>query len=98
MFPHVSFDLGLALTYAGASAPRIVAEAMEVAPFAKQLYSSDGFGAAELHYLGARHFRAGLARVLGGWLADGACTLDEATRIATMIASENARRIYPLEG
>lgn len=96
VFPHVSFDLGLALTYLGASAPRIVAEAMEIVPFTKQLYSSDGFGAAELHYLGAQQFRAGLARVLGAWLADGACTLDEATRIATLIASENARRIYPL--
>lgn len=96
VLPHVSFDLGLALTYAGAGAGRIVAEAMEVAPFTKQLYSSDGFGAAELHYLGARHFRAALAQVLGGWLADGACTLAEATRIATLIASENARRIYPL--
>jgi uncharacterized protein len=94
--PHVSFDLGLALTYVGASAPRIVAEAMEIAPFTKQLYSSDGFGAAELHYLGAQHFRAGLTHVLGGWIADGACTLPEATRIATLIASENARRIYPL--
>jgi predicted TIM-barrel fold metal-dependent hydrolase len=96
VFPHVSFDLGLALTFAGAGAGRIVAEAMEVAPFTKQLYSSDGFGAAELHYLGAQHFRAGLTRVLGGWLADGACTLAEATRIATLIASENARRVYPL--
>ena len=96
VFPNVYFDLGLALTYAGASAGRIVAEAMEVAPFTKQLYSSDGFGAAELHYLGARHFRAGLAGVLGGWIEDGACTLDAATRIATLIASENARRIYPL--
>jgi predicted TIM-barrel fold metal-dependent hydrolase len=95
-FPHVSFDLGLALTFAGASAGRIVAEAMEVAPFAKQLFSSDGFGAAELHYLGARHFRAGLTGVLQGWLADGACSLAEATRIAAMIASENARRVYPL--
>jgi predicted TIM-barrel fold metal-dependent hydrolase len=96
VFPNVSFDLGLALTFAGASAGRIVAEAMEVAPFTKQLYSSDGFGAAELHYLGAQHFRAGLSQVLGGWLADGACTLAEAVRIATLIASENARRVYPL--
>ena len=96
VLPNVSFDLGLALSYAGASAPRIVAEAMEVAPFSKQMYSSDGFGAAELHYLGARHFRAGLAHVLGGWIEDGACTLAEATRIATMIGSENARRLYPL--
>jgi predicted TIM-barrel fold metal-dependent hydrolase len=95
-FPNVSFDLGLALTFAGAGAHRIVAEAMEVAPFTKQLYSSDGFGAAELHYLGARHFRDGLSRVLGGWLADGACNLEEATRIATQIGSGNARRLYPL--
>jgi predicted TIM-barrel fold metal-dependent hydrolase len=95
-FPNVSFDLGLALTFAGASAHRIVAEAMEIAPFTKQLYSSDGFGAAELHYLGARHFRDGLGRVLGGWLADGTCNLEEATRIATQIGSGNARRLYPL--
>jgi predicted TIM-barrel fold metal-dependent hydrolase len=95
-FPNVSFDLGLALTFAGISAGRILAEAMEVAPFAKQLYSSDGFGAAELHYLGARHFRDGLSRVLAGWIEDGACTIAEATRIATLIASENARRVYPL--
>jgi predicted TIM-barrel fold metal-dependent hydrolase len=96
MFPHVYVDLGLALTFGGASAGRIVAETMEVAPFTKQVYSSDGFGAAELHYLGAQHFRAGLGRVLAGWLADDACTLDEAVRIATLIASENARRIYRL--
>jgi uncharacterized protein len=96
MFPHVYVDLGLALTFAGASAGRIIAETMEVAPFTKQVYSSDGFGAAELHYLGAQHFRAGLARVLDGWLTDGACTLEEAVRIAALIASENSRRIYPL--
>ena len=96
VLPNVYFDLGLALTYAGASAGRIVAEAMEIAPFTKQLYSSDGFGAAELHYLGARHFRAGLTNVLGGWLEDGTCTPADATRIATLIASENARRVYPL--
>jgi predicted TIM-barrel fold metal-dependent hydrolase len=96
MFPHVYVDLSLALTFSGASAGRIVAETMEVAPFTKQVYSSDGFGLAELHYLGACHFRAGLARVLGGWIEDGACTLPDAERIASLIASENARRIYPL--
>jgi predicted TIM-barrel fold metal-dependent hydrolase len=96
MLPNVYLDLGLALTFAGASAGRIVAETMEVAPFTKQLYSSDGFGAAELHYLGAAHFRHGLGRVLAGWIADGACLLADATRIAEAIASENARRIYPL--
>ena len=95
-FPNVTFDLGLALTFAGASAGRVLADAMELAPFTKQLYSSDGFGAAELHYLGARAFRAGLTRVLSGWIEDDACSVDEAARIATLIASENTRRVYPL--
>jgi predicted TIM-barrel fold metal-dependent hydrolase len=94
MLPNVYLDLGLALTFAGASAGRIVAETMEIAPFTKQLYSSDGFGVAELHYLGAAHFRAGLARVLGRWIDDGACTLAEAVPIAEAIAFGNAQRIY----
>jgi predicted TIM-barrel fold metal-dependent hydrolase len=96
-FPHVAFDLGLAMSFAGASAGRILAEAMEVAPFTKLLYSSDGFGLAELHYLGARHFRDGLTRVLAGWIADGACNVAEAARIAALIASGNARRMYPID-
>lgn len=95
-FPNVVFDLGLALTFTGASAGRILADAMEVAPFTKQLFSSDGFGAAELHYLGARAFRAGLTGVLSGWIEDDNCTVQEAARIAMLIGSENARRVYPL--
>lgn len=95
-FPNVTFDLGLALTFAGASAARVLADAMELAPFTKQLYSSDGFGAAELHNLGARAFRAGLTRVLTGWVEDDDCSVSEAGRIATLIASENTRRVYPL--
>lgn len=94
MFPGVYLDLGLALTFAGASAGRLLAEALELAPFTKLLYSSDGFGAAELHYLGAVHFRRALARTLAAWIADDACTLPEAERIARLACSENARRLY----
>ncbi|MDP8924367.1 MAG: amidohydrolase family protein [Chloroflexota bacterium] len=96
MFPRVYLDLGLALTFAGASAGRLLAEALEGAPFTKLLYSSDGYGAAELHFLGAVHFRRALARALAAWLADDACTVAEAERIARLACSGNARRIYPL--
>ncbi|MCC6173934.1 MAG: amidohydrolase family protein [Chloroflexi bacterium] len=95
MFPHVSFDLGLALTFAGASGWRMLGEALEVAPFTKLLYSSDGYGAAELHHLGAVHFRRALGRVLDGWIVNDACTPSEAERIARLFTSENAHRIYP---
>jgi hypothetical protein len=95
VLPNVSFDVGEALTYLGPSSRGLLAEAFELAPFTKQLYSSDAFGVAELHLLGAAHFRRGLADVLGRWVADGDCTLADAERIATAIAVGNAERIYP---
>lgn len=96
VFPHVYFDVGLALNYTGPSATTVLAEAMEMAPFTKQLYSSDAFGLAELYYAGAVLFRRALGRVLGAWMDAGDCSAADAERIATMIASGNARRIYPL--
>ncbi len=96
VFPNVYFDVGVILHYTGPSAWRILGEALEIAPFTKQLYSSDAFGVAEFYYLGALLFRAGLRRQMDQWIADGFCNVREAERIASLIAGENARRIYPL--
>lgn len=96
VFSNVYFDVGVILNYTGPSAIGIMAEAMELAPFYKQLYSSDAFGLAELHYIGARIFRDTLGDLLSRWIADGHVTVADAERYARMIASENARRIYPL--
>lgn len=98
VFPHVSFDVGLAINYTGPSARQVLAEALELAPFTKQLYSSDAFGVAELHYLGALLFRRNLDAILGQWVERDECTVSEAERIARLIGAENAHRIYPLEG
>jgi uncharacterized protein len=97
VLPNVSFDVGEALTYLGVSSRRLLAEALELAPFTKQLYSSDAFGVPELHLLGAAQFRRGLADALGGWVEGGDCSMHDAERIARLIAVENATRIYPLE-
>jgi predicted TIM-barrel fold metal-dependent hydrolase len=96
VFPHVYFDVGLALNYVGARSAAVVAESLELAPFAKQLYSSDAWGPAELHFLGALNWRRAMTRILGEWVADGDWTLDDATRVATMIGCTNARRVYGL--
>jgi predicted TIM-barrel fold metal-dependent hydrolase len=97
VFPDVYFDVGLAINYLGPSASQLMSESLELAPFSKQLYSSDAFGAAELYYLGARLFRSALSRILGAWVEDDVCSLDDAERIARQIGSENARRLYRLE-
>ena len=58
VFPHVYVDAGLATHNLGARAPALLAEALELAPYGKFLYSSDAFGLPELYYLGAALFRS----------------------------------------
>jgi len=96
VFPNVFFDVGVILNYTGPSSARILGEALEMAPFTKQLYSSDAFGVAEFYYLGALLFRTAFRRRMDRWIADGMCSARDAERIAAMIAFENTQRIYPL--
>ncbi|HEY9241811.1 MAG TPA: amidohydrolase family protein [Streptosporangiaceae bacterium] len=96
-YPHVYLDVGLAANYLGARAAAVVAESLELAPFGKVLFSSDAWGPAELHYLGALQWRRATAQVLGGFVAEGEWTEAEALRIAAMIGGGNARRVYALD-
>jgi predicted TIM-barrel fold metal-dependent hydrolase len=96
VFSNVYMDIGVIQNFTGPAAPRIVAEAMEITPFFKHLYSSDAFGLPELYFLGAKLFRNALARVLDGWIADGDATVAQAEAIASAVSHENARRIYRL--
>ena len=96
VYPHVYLDVGLAINHTGPSSAGVIAESLELAPFTKVLYSSDAFGLAELFYLGSVLFRSGLAATLDAWIRAGNCSAQEAERIARLIASENAARIYPL--
>ncbi|MGV9799142.1 amidohydrolase family protein [Mycobacterium sp. NPDC003449] len=95
-FDQVNFDVGLAINYLGTRATGLVAEALETAPFAKQLYSSDAFGPPELHLLGSVLWRRAMGLVLGGWVRAGDCTEPDAIRIVDMIGAHNATRVYGL--
>ena len=94
LFPHVYMDVGVALNYAGARSAVVLAEALELTPFYKMLYSSDAFGLPELHYLGAIGFRRDLARITGEFVADGAWSATDADRVSAMIGAGNADRVY----
>ncbi|TCO47229.1 hypothetical protein EV646_106470 [Kribbella antiqua] len=94
VFPHVSFDLGLTTMYVGARAAAVLAEGLELAPFAKLLYSSDAFGPAELHFLGATLWRRAVSSVLGGFVEQGDWSEVDAARVATLWGRENAARLY----
>ena len=95
-FGHVYIDVGLAVNHLGARSVELLAESLELAPFAKLLYSSDACGPPELHLLGAVLWRRGMARVLGRWVADGDWSPADAARVVRMIGAENAARVYGL--
>jgi hypothetical protein len=97
VFPHVYMDVGEALNHVGARSPVVLAEALELTPFYKMLYSSDAFGLPELHYLGALRFRADLEKVVGEFVASGAWSAADGERVKELIGSGNSRRVYRLD-
>ena len=96
VFDHVFVDVGLALHNLGSRAHVIVAELLELAPFASVLFSSDAFGLAELYALNTALFRRAVSAFLDDGIVHGFWPLAEAERIAGMIAHGNARRAYQL--
>jgi len=95
-FGNVYFDVGLALNHVGVRSVEIAAESFEVAPFAKQLYSSDACGPPELHYLGAVLWRQALKTIIGRWVDDGDWSPADAIRVIEMVGRRNAERVYAL--
>ncbi|MFC7886638.1 amidohydrolase family protein [Streptomyces sp. NPDC057376] len=99
VFERVYVDVGLTLHHVGpARAGAILAEALEITPFRKLLYSSDAYGVAEFHHLGALAFRQGLGGLLRERVAADEMALPDALRIARWAGRDNARRVYRLPG
>ena len=96
VFSHVYVDAGLATHNLGARAPALLAEALELAPFGKFLYSSDAFGLPELYYLGAALFRGALSDFLRSGLDEGFYPERAVARLTRMICADNAKRAYRL--
>ncbi|MFB7733491.1 amidohydrolase family protein [Streptomyces sp. NPDC056112] len=97
VFEGVYLDVGLALHHVGpARARAVLAEALEITPFRKLLYSSDAYGLAEFHHLGAVAFRQGLAGLLRERVDADELSPADALRIARWAGRDNARRVYGL--
>ena len=97
-FGNVYLDAGLALTHLGARSAALVERLVELAPLRKILYSSDGYGPAELHYLGSRMWRNGLLAYLRRVVDADEWSMRDALRVVAMTGRENALRAYPSLG
>jgi uncharacterized protein len=96
-FNNVYVDGGLSVNHLGARAGGVIGRLLELAPFRKILYSSDGFGPAELHFLGALLWRRGIREILQGFVDAGAWSEADAIRVAELIGYRNAARVYGLQ-
>ncbi|MBT2387633.1 amidohydrolase family protein [Streptomyces sp. ISL-11] len=96
-YPHVHTDIGLAVPHTGARAEAVLAETLELAPFGKLMFSTDAYGLPELYLTGTRLFTQALTRLLTSWVREGAWTAPDARRVAEMITSGTARRVYGLD-
>jgi predicted TIM-barrel fold metal-dependent hydrolase len=96
VFSNVFVDVGLATHNLGHRSSTLLAEALELAPFGKFLFSTDAYGLPELYHLGALLFRRALDDLIRAGLADGAWPATDAPRIAELIGAGNARRVYRL--
>ncbi|MGD9619409.1 MAG: amidohydrolase family protein [Mycolicibacterium sp.] len=96
-FNNVYLDGGLAINHLGGRSTAFIGRLFEMAPFRKILYSSDGFGPAELHYLGARLWRTGISTTLQGFVDADEWGEDDAIRVADLVGHRNARRVYRLD-
>jgi predicted TIM-barrel fold metal-dependent hydrolase len=70
--------------------------ALGVAPLSKLLYSSDGVGIAEVHWLSAIAGRCVLGRALGELVESSELSVGEAEAAGRAILRENAQRLYRL--
>ncbi len=97
-FNNVYVDGGLAINHLGARSAAFIGRLLELTPFRKVMYSSDGFGPAELHFLGSRLWRNGIRKVLQTFVADDEWSEADAIRVVDLIAWRNAVRVYRLDG
>jgi len=96
VFPNVYLDVGLTVAQVGARADAVLGEFCELAPFGKLLFSTDGYALPELYLVGAAQFRHSFGRLLDGWVAEGALSVEDGCRVAELVGAGNARRLYRL--
>jgi uncharacterized protein len=70
--------------------------ALGVAPASKLMYSSDGIGVPELHWISALDGRRVLGEALGEMVSHGELALPEAEAVGESILRGNATRLYGL--
>ncbi|HEX2108280.1 MAG TPA: amidohydrolase family protein [Rubrobacteraceae bacterium] len=97
VYENVYLDLSYGIPLLGfAEMLSFTREALGVAPISKLLYSSDGIGMPELHWMGATDGRRVLSQALEELVAHGELSISEAEAAGEEVLHSNAIRLYRL--
>jgi uncharacterized protein len=97
LYENVYLDLSYGIPLLGyAEMLSFTREALGVAPLSKLLYSSDGIGVPELHWMGAIDGRHVLGLALEELVAHGELSISEAEAAGEDVLRRNAIRLYRL--
>jgi uncharacterized protein len=97
LYENVYLDLSYGIPHLGyGEMLSFTREALGVAPISKLLYSSDGIGVPELHWMSAIDGRHVLALTLEELVAHGELTIPEAEAAGEDVLRRNAIRLYRL--
>lgn len=95
-FTQAHLDVSQMVYHAGLAAEAGIKELLEICPFTKVLYASDGGGIPEHTWYTAKYFKKALSRALSYYVELGVFDKKTAEHYASLILSENAKRIYKL--
>src|ERR687892_1377981 len=97
IYENVYLDLSYGIPFLGyGEMLSFTREALGVAPTSKLVYSSDGIGVPELHWISAMDGRRVIGEVLGELVARGELDLAAAEAAGESILHDNATRLYRL--
>jgi uncharacterized protein len=97
VYENVYLDLSYGIPLLGfAEMLSFTREALSVAPISKLLYSSDGIGMPELHWMGATDGRRVLSQALEELVAHGELSISEAEAAGEEVLRRNAIHLYRL--
>jgi uncharacterized protein len=95
VYGHVYLDLSYGIPFLGYNEMlQFTRAAFDVAPSSKLLYSSDGVGVPEIHWLSARDGRSILGEVLGERVENRELDVAEAEAVGVAVLRDNALRLY----
>ncbi len=97
IYPNVYVDLSEMIPFVPLGARQGVVDILNMCPFNKVLYGSDGFLIPEIHWLGAGMIREIMAGILGELMESGILGQGEAVETARLIFAENVRKLYNLD-